>query len=45
MNEYNEILKEQEMIERVEKETFRVLNGFSDEEEELIRWKYGNQLL
>ena len=41
MNEYNEIQKEQELLERAKKETFRDLNGFSEEEDELIRWKHG----
>lgn len=43
MNEYNEIQKEQELVEHAERETFRDLNGFSDEEDELINWKYGKE--
>lgn len=40
---YIEIQKEQELIEHAEKETFQALNGFSDEENELIRWMYGHK--
>lgn len=40
MNEYYEIQNEQELIERAERETFQELNGFSDEENELISWKF-----
>lgn len=39
MNEYYELQKEQEMIERAEKETFQELNEFSEEENEFISWK------
>lgn len=35
-----EIQKEQEMVVQAEKETFQVLNGFSDDENELLKWKY-----
>lgn len=41
MNEYLEIQKEQELIEQAERDTFRELNGFSDQEDELINWKHG----
>lgn len=40
MNDYYEIQKEKELIEQTEKETFQELNGFSDEENEYISWKY-----
>lgn len=36
MSEYEEIQREQELIERAEKETFQELNGFSEEENEYI---------
>jgi len=42
MNEYYEIQKEQVLVEQAEKETFQKVNGFSDEENEIIDWKYGN---
>lgn len=38
--EWLEEQAEQEMIERAERETFQELNGFSDEENEYISWKY-----
>ena len=38
--EHYEILEEQRLIEQAEKETFQELNGFSDEENEYISWKY-----
>lgn len=35
-----EVQREQELIAQAEKETFQELNGFSDEENELISWYY-----
>lgn len=35
---------EQEKVLKAEIETFRELNGFSDEEDELISWKYGRKV-
>lgn len=42
--EIYEIQKEQEMIARVERETFQELNGFSNEENEFISWKYDDNV-
>lgn len=44
MNEYLEIQREQEEIKRAEKERFQELNGFSDEENEFISWKYDDNV-
>lgn len=45
MDEKYAIQREQEEIKQAEIETFRELNGFSEEEDETIRWKYGEDIL